>query len=87
MTGFEPATSGSTIRRSNQLSYTHHRRGKRYQVLTGGSVILDKVKRRAATVSMTFSPSRIEGRLHLRKNCRGGRGGIRGGPDRAADHK
>ena len=24
MTGFEPATSGSTIRRSNQLSYTHH---------------------------------------------------------------
>ena len=23
MTGFEPATSGSTIRRSNQLSYTH----------------------------------------------------------------
>jgi hypothetical protein len=26
MTGFEPATSGSTIRRSNQLSYTHHGR-------------------------------------------------------------
>ena len=26
MTGFEPATSGSTIRRSNQLSYTHHER-------------------------------------------------------------
>jgi hypothetical protein len=26
MTGFEPATSGSTIRRSNQLSYTHHMR-------------------------------------------------------------
>jgi hypothetical protein len=24
VTGFEPATSGSTIRRSNQLSYTHH---------------------------------------------------------------
>ena len=24
MTGFEPATSGTTIRRSNQLSYTHH---------------------------------------------------------------
>jgi hypothetical protein len=22
--GFEPPTSGSTIRRSNQLSYTHH---------------------------------------------------------------
>ena len=25
MTGFEPATSGSTIRRSNQLSYTHRK--------------------------------------------------------------
>ncbi len=23
-TGFEPATSGTTIRRSNQLSYNHH---------------------------------------------------------------
>src|SRR5690606_42028331 len=25
MTGFEPATSGTTIQRSNLLSYTHHR--------------------------------------------------------------
>ena len=24
LTGFEPATSGTTIRRSNQLSYSHH---------------------------------------------------------------
>ena len=24
MKGFEPSTSGTTIRRSNQLSYTHH---------------------------------------------------------------
>lgn len=31
MTGFEPATSGSTIRRSNQLSYTHHAGMKRQQ--------------------------------------------------------
>ena len=23
-TGFEPATSGTTIQRSNQLSYNHH---------------------------------------------------------------
>ena len=27
MTGLEPATTGSTIRGSNQLSYTHRRRG------------------------------------------------------------
>ena len=26
MTRFEPATSGSTDRRSNQLSYIHHKR-------------------------------------------------------------
>ena len=26
MTGLEPATSGTTTRRSSQLSYTHHRR-------------------------------------------------------------
>ena len=37
VTGFEPATSGTTIRRSNQLSYTHHKthdsleRSKSYQ--------------------------------------------------------
>jgi hypothetical protein len=28
MTGFEPATSGSTIRRSNQLSYIHHEKDR-----------------------------------------------------------
>ena len=27
MTGLEPATTGSTIRGSNQLSYTHRREG------------------------------------------------------------
>ncbi len=40
MTGFEPATSGSTIRRSNQLSYTHHKEG--IAAFPGGTVILAK---------------------------------------------
>jgi hypothetical protein len=40
MTGFEPATSGSTIRRSNQLSYTHHE--ERFAAFLGGTVILAK---------------------------------------------
>ena len=44
MTGFEPATSGSTIRRSNQLSYTH-------QQGCAGSGNLNKVKIVAATSS------------------------------------
>ena len=35
MTGFEPATSGSTIRRSNQLSYTHHPESRRYAMWRG----------------------------------------------------
>ena len=33
-TGFEPATSGTTIQRSNQLSYNHHfKRSQRYFIL------------------------------------------------------
>lgn len=28
MRGFEPPTSGSTIRRSNQLNYIHHKQNK-----------------------------------------------------------
>ena len=31
--GFEPPTSGSTIRRSNQLSYTHHRAATKSKIL------------------------------------------------------
>ena len=50
MTGFEPATSGSTIRRSNQLSYTHHDgdEGKCF----GGRVDLSKVEEERARNSM-----------------------------------
>ncbi len=47
MTGFEPATSGSTIRRSNQLSYTHHAGVS--GDLTRENVDLSKVRRKPAT--------------------------------------
>ena len=39
MTGFEPATSGSTIRRSNQLSYTHHE-GSRNKDINKGLIVV-----------------------------------------------
>ena len=42
MTGFEPATSGSTIRRSNQLSYTHHPERRRYAVRQGKRILAKK---------------------------------------------
>ena len=32
MRGFEPPTSGSTIRRSNQLTYTHHQDRKNAEI-------------------------------------------------------
>src|SRR5690349_10449028 len=83
MTGFEPATSGSTIRRSNQLSYTHQAGMTRQQ--SREKCDLSKVKRRAAT--RLFLPSRVEGRLHLAQNCGGGFGGIACGMNRAADDK
>jgi hypothetical protein len=42
MTGFEPATSGSTIRRSNQLSYTHHSETRRYAARDGRWILAKK---------------------------------------------
>jgi hypothetical protein len=45
VTGFEPATSGSTIRRSNQLSYTHQLEGDS-EMLGRGTGILAKGKER-----------------------------------------
>ena len=39
MTGFEPATSGSTIRRSNQLSYTHHEDLRKVDISKGPNAV------------------------------------------------
>ena len=58
MTGFEPATSGSTIRRSNQLSYTHHEGLEEGMILT----------KRGCCRNRCSLLSCIESRLHLRKN-------------------
>ena len=84
MTGFEPATSGSTIRRSNQLSYTHHAEKK----LDTGSVtegILTK-REEDPQLNAVRSASCIEGRLHLCENSGGGGGGIRSISNGSADH-
>ena len=53
MTGFEPATSGSTIRRSNQLSYTHHEG-------CAESEDLNKVKITAATDDVVIGYSSMK---------------------------
>ena len=44
MTGFEPATSGTTIRRSNQLSYTHHE--GMYRIEKGEQILSEGLKAR-----------------------------------------
>ena len=84
MTGFEPATSGSTIRRSNQLSYTHHSETRHY-VARKRLRILAKKEESPQPDGKPSSPG-IEGRLHFRENCGGGGGGIRGISDGSADH-
>ena len=71
MTGFEPATSGSTIRRSNQLSYTHHSKELRWTELR--RLDLSKERRRPAT-GVRRSTSVVEGGLHFGENHRSGGG-------------
>ena len=84
MTGFEPATSGSTIRRSNQLSYTHHSETKNYPARDGLWILAKKEE--SPQPNGNASPSGIEGCLHFRENCGGSDSGIRGISDRSADH-
>ena len=77
MTGFEPATSGSTIRRSNQLSYTHHTE-KTLDTGPGTEEILTKTEEAPQPMEESWvirrwggipsSPPGIKGRLHFRKN-------------------
>ena len=84
MTGFEPATSGSTIRRSNQLSYTHHAETRNNQAREG-LWILAKKEESPQPDGNASSPG-IEGCLHFRENYGGSGSGIRGIPDGSADH-
>ena len=44
VTGFEPATSGTTTRRSNQLSYTHHE--GMYRIEKGEQILSEGLKAR-----------------------------------------
>src|SRR5687767_2419130 len=81
MTGFEPATSGSTIRRSNQLSYTH-RAGLRGKLR---KLDLSKVRRTAATHRP--SGSGIKRRLHFTQNRRSCGSGIGSGANGTTDHE
>ena len=85
MTGFEPATSGSTIRRSNQLSYTHHPGTRRYAPRQGIRILAKKEE--SPQLDGNASPPGIESGLHFRQDCGGGGSRIRGISDRSADHQ
>ena len=85
MTGFEPATSGSTIRRSNQLSYTHHAEKKNDPAREGLRILAKKEE--SPQPNGNASPPGIEGRLHFHENCGSGSGGIRGIPDGPANYQ
>jgi hypothetical protein len=84
MTGFEPATSGSTIRRSNQLSYTHHPDARRY---AGAERRILAKKEECPQLEGDVSPPGIEGRLHFHEDCRGGSGRVGSISDGSADHQ
>ena len=85
MTGFEPATSGSTIRRSNQLSYTHHTVKTEAPVSMAEEILAKREEDPQPNVGCLAS--RIEGRLHFRENCGGGGGRIRSISNGSADHQ
>jgi hypothetical protein len=57
VTGFEPATSGSTIRRSNQLSYTHHTEKTQEPVSMAGGILAKREEDPQLDVGL-FSPVR-----------------------------
>ena len=84
MTGFEPATSGSTIRRSNQLSYTHHPETRRYAVRQGSRILAKKEESLQPDVNV--SPPGIKSGLHFRQDCSGSGNRIRGISDGSTDH-
>ena len=77
MTGFEPATSGSTIRRSNQLSYTHHTGLKNRDINKGPTAIATQLQ----------LPTCIKCRLHLRQDSADGRSRICRITNRSTDHQ
>ena len=58
LTGFEPATSGTTIQRSNQLSYSHHVipvKGIRYSIWAGALI----PKGSKSVISLPFEDPRL----------------------------